>query len=916
MSVTRAAVTTGMGVAVCCLIGCATVDPLSSDPMDGLPTDAATSAVDLDADTSGDSNLGSEVDDASTSDAQTSGMPDADTSGVFEDSGAQPPTDAASAPDTRDAGTPRPPGPRVFSPAPSTMHRLTSAQYRATVEDLLGVPFTGPLEQDTSLHGFIAVAASALTIPPLAAEQYEQAAWELATAVVNDTEGRRAWLGCEPSVDDTLCQRNWATRFLRRAWRRPPTADEVEQAVALSQRIGLDLRDPWQGVRAAVAMALQSPHFLFRVELTRPSEEHPGWYAYTDHEMASRLSYALWGTMPDDALLAAADAGELTELATLGTHVDRLLADPRADERLTGFFDEFIGLQRLDGITKDPTLYPQMTPALMASMRREIAMLFEALALRGSGDFRQLLTTNMTFVDRELARVYGLPFAGDGVTRLELPTEAERGGILGRAAVLSLFSHATVNSPTFRGKFVRVSLLCQDIPPPPPGTPISVPTPEEGVPTTLRDRLSMHLTSDTCASCHSRMDPLGFPLENFGPIGEWRDFDNGLPIDATGEVDGVFVDGAAALGAAVAAHPDFGFCVTARLYRYGTGQLESLAELPLLETLAAAFEDDSYSFPGLVRSIVLSDGFRFASAPVGESCAVDGASRSCSTDCGDGDEVCRDGYWSGCTAPLAGVEICNGVDDDCDGEIDESLIDACEDAACGAGTRTCVAGVWQGCEGPAPQMEICNGLDDDCNGAVDDDVAVAPQWVSYRDLVTAHPGCDGTSQSAGSECNAAIHRSCSAQSCASSGFGPVRYAGDSAEVVCLPAAQAVVREVSWSALQALHPPCDGVGEFMGSNCNAAINRWCAGQGMRTGYGPVERDATRAYVACTPAASVISTTYTALSAYDGTCSQFGERIGMACNRAIDAFCVEAGHAAGFGPLENSGDVAIIACIPTR
>jgi hypothetical protein len=908
MNLYRAVLPSLAGLLAVASVNCASTEP-SGFPADSGNTDggspnhdgaAIADSVALPEDTGSPPGL-----DADARDSVLDGVTSNDTAANLDVSDDTAPTDT---------GRPRPPEPRIFSPAPPTLHRLTSDQYRATVQDLLGYGYDGPLEQDTSLHGFVSVAASALTISPLAAEQYEAAAWALATDLIGDTARRDAWLGCTPSPSEPSCLRTWATRFLRRAWRRPPTTAEVDQTTQLAERVGTDLRDPWQGVRAAIAFALQSPHFLFRVELAEPSAEHPGWNAYTDFEMASRLSYALWGTMPDNQLLDAAGRGELTELETLGTHVDRLLADPRADARLTGFFDEFIGLQRLDGVTKDAELYPEMTPTLRESMRREIAMLFEALALRGSGDFRQLLTTNMTFVDRELARVYGIPFTGDGVSQQELPSEDARGGILGRAAVLSLFSHATVNSPTFRGKFVRVSLLCQDISPPPAGTPISVPAPEEGVPTTLRDRLGMHLSNETCASCHSRMDPLGFPLENFGPIGEWRELDNGLPIDATGEVDGVFVDGAAALGAAVADHPDFGFCVTARLYRYGTGQLETLSELPLLEGLTTAFGEDSYSFPGLVRAIVTSDGFRYASAPIGARCEEDGETRGCSTSCGAGNEVCTDGYWSGCDASLPAVERCNGVDDDCDSEIDEALIESCDDATCGGGTRTCVAGEWGTCEGRAPQPEACNGLDDDCNGLVDDSVAVAPESVRYSTLVAAHPGCDGVAQFSGSECNAAIHRTCAARSCAASGFGPVRYTAGSAELVCLPATHAVVRDVPWGDLEAQHPPCNGVSEFLGPNCNAAINRWCRAQGLTTGFGPVERDASRAYVTCTPTAEVLNTTYTALSAFDGTCSRNGERIGSACNNAIDRFCADAGFASGFGPLENSEDVAVVACIP--
>ena len=924
------------------LVGCASEVPSADDGL--IPGDDASGPVDgqvdggVEPDSAAPADAGDEAPDAAVEDASPAPDSGRDTTDP-EDSGTVPdaaPGDDAILPDViadasndavvdTDAGispdggidTWVDPEPAPFVPAPSTLHRLSAQHVRNTLRDLLGVEYAGPLEQDTSLHGFVSVAGSSLTLTPLAVEQMEEAAWVVATGIVDDPARRLALVGCDIELDGEPCLRNWLTRFLRRAWRRPPTEPEVEGAVSLAVNIGTDLREPWQGVRAAIAFALQSPHFVFRVELAEPAADRPGWRRYTDFEMASRLSYALWGSMPDDALLDAADRGELTRLDTLNTHVERLLTDPRADDRLVGFFEEFIGLQRLAGVNKDPILFPQMTDGLRASMRREIAMLFEELALRGSGDFRRLFTTNLTYVDRELAAIYGLPFSGSGVQQAVLPDSQRRGGLLGRAAVLALFSHATVNSPTFRGKFVRMNLLCQDIPPPPPGVAISIPEPDEARPMTLRERLGAHLSSPSCASCHTAMDPLGFPLEHFNPLGMWQDTDNGLPIDPSGDVDGVPVSGADELGAAVAGHPRFGFCITTRLYRYATGQLEGRNEVPLLESLSDVFGAESFSFPSLVRALVASDGFRYASAPLGERCDdLWGDTRACATACGAGTEVCGDEGWTGCSAPAPAVEVCNGVDDDCDGDIDEDLIRVCGDAVCGAGVSVCDGGVWSTCEGRAPRTEVCNSADDDCDGATDEDISVAPEWVSYLELGAAHELCDGFQERIGSACNAAVHRSCASRSCAATGFGPVEGGAADMQLVCVPDERVQVREVSWAQLIAQHPPCNGSSEFFGPNCNAAIHRWCGSQGLRTGWGPVERDATRAYVACAPDAVTVSTTYTVLSTHHGTCSRNGERIGPACNAAIHRFCRSQGYASGWGPVENFEDIAAVSCIPER
>ena len=248
----------------------------------------------------------------------------------------------------------------------------------------------------------------------------------------------------------------------------------------------------------------------------------------------------------------------------------------------------------------------------------------------------------------ELAALYGVA-GGSGPTLVTLPADQDRGGILGRAVVSTIHSHNTQTSPTHRGKFVRGRLLCQSIPPPPPGIVADLDAIEgEG---TLRDRLSQHADDPACSGCHDAMDPLGYALEHFDPIGRRRELDNGYPIDATGELDGATFDGAAGLGAAVADHPELPGCVALQLYRHAGGQAERFEELIEVAAITDDFVAADQRFEALVLALIASDAFLYATAPLGEACDAEGDTRTCATACGEGQQSCIDGVWRGCDAP-------------------------------------------------------------------------------------------------------------------------------------------------------------------------------------------------------------------------------------------------------------------------
>lgn len=502
----------------------------------------------------------------------------------------------------------------AFEPAPPALHRLTRAQYHNAIAALFGAGIELPaLEDDTPLHGFASVGAAELTVSALAAEQYEAAAQAVVDQVFGDGPRRAALVGCAPA--EAVCRADFIGRFGRRAWRRPLGADEVALFDALAADLGARFNDPWRGLGFAVSALLQSPDFVFRVERGEDDPERPGARRYTDLEMASRLSFLVWNSIPDDGLLDAAAAGRLTDDAGLAAELERLLADDRARDGIGGFFAEYLGLTALDHLEKDPEVFPQMTASLGRAMRREAEAAIERLVFDEDADLRRLLTTRRTVVDGELAALYQLPPV-DGPTQIELPADSPRGGLFGMAGILALNAHRTVSSPTHRGKYVQNKVMCFDIPPPPPGVATSLDgVSEEAGPLTTREKLAQHMSDPTCAACHRHMDPIGLGLENFDAIGAYRTTENGLPIDARSALDGDAFEGPRQLGEILAERPEFAACVARQLFRHGTGHLESRAEERAVRTLGLDFVRDGHRVKALVRALVLSDAFRLAGPP-------------------------------------------------------------------------------------------------------------------------------------------------------------------------------------------------------------------------------------------------------------------------------------------------------------
>ena len=508
----------------------------------------------------------------------------------------------------------------AFVPGQAALRRLTIEQYTASVHALLGddVQLTTELEADVAINGSVSIGTSRSTISPHATEKYESAAFELAAQAVA-AEDRGKLIDCTPgTVIETACTQDFVRTFGRRAFRRPLTATEQARYMLLAEKAATELDNFWSGIEFALAGFLQSPSFLFRSELGEPDPADPTRLRFTGYEMASRLSFFFWNTTPDDALLDAAESGELVTLVGLQAQAERLAADPRAREALSIFHAERLSLEELDALAKDTTLFPSAGPELAEAMRRDILETIEYVTL--DGDYRDLFSTHVVFADGPLAEIYGVAPSKGGAPAA-LPADGARIGLLGKAGLLAMNAHSRETSPTRRGKFVRERLLCQDIPAPPPNVVTTLPEPDPNA-ATMRDRLKAHATDIACSGCHAKTDPIGLAFEHFDALGGFRETDDGHALDVTGELDGVPFQDARELAMLIRERPETTDCVVRQMYRYATARVEKSGEDSAITSLNGAFEASGYRVTALMTAIASSDGFRYAGLPMDDAGAM------------------------------------------------------------------------------------------------------------------------------------------------------------------------------------------------------------------------------------------------------------------------------------------------------
>lgn len=484
---------------------------------------------------------------------------------------------------------------------PMGLRRLTRVEYDNTVADLVGDdtrPGTALLPEDKKKpfdNRFEEQQASRVLI-----EAAETLAGDIATRLIADPPRRDNVVGCTPDgADDAACMEGFARTFARRALRRPLADDEVAEYTALGLDYAGQAGDFYVGVEEIVRAVLQDGEFLYRVEIGTEVEGEPGKFVLSEFEVATRMSYLIIGSTPDDALLNHAEAGDLSTVEGRREAARELLASTRARSQVDRFHAMWLGYDELPH-----------APALTNAMRTETAALVHRVVLDEPTSWLELFTTDETFIDDALAEAYGLPSpGGSGWVNY---SDSGRQGILSHGSFLSVAANPDDTSPTKRGKLIRNRLLCQDIPPPPPDVPADTP-PEAGE--CKVDRYAAHREPGSCKGCHDQMDPIGFGLENYDREGVFRLHDDGAPqctIDGIGQLVelGEF-SGPAELSDMLLETGGLDRCIVDHLMEYAMGREPSVEEAALIDDLAATFFESEHRFDELVVELVANDAFRF-----------------------------------------------------------------------------------------------------------------------------------------------------------------------------------------------------------------------------------------------------------------------------------------------------------------
>lgn len=483
--------------------------------------------------------------------------------------------------------------------APSGVRRMTAVEYAATVRDLVDVDVDAALllpedpRQPFDNDYRIQVASQALI------EGAELLAADIAGLALVP-EKRDALVGCVPSgVDDEACFRSFVTAFGRRALRRPLSTDEVDRytgLIAEAQEAG----DFYAAVEVALRAFLQHPEFLYRIEVGTPVDGSPGVFRLGDHELASRLSYFLWGTTPSVAMLDRADAGELHTQSQLTEIAEGMLTDDRARARVGRFHALWLGYEQLSH-----------SPELTAAMRAETQALIDRVVFDDGMPWQELLRAEQTFVDATLAEHYGLPAPANGAGWVDYGDSGRR-GLLSQGSFLSAATAVDDTSPIQRGLLIRTRMMCMDILPPPPGVDVDNTEPEEGQ--CKDDFYRVTLGQSACAGCHDFMNPIGLGLEQYDNAGAFRTHEKDIPtceVPGDGAVDGQPFSGPAELSSLLLDSGTLNACVTRQLYRFATGrtELEPIDEAFIATIAEEIGTADDFDFAGLMVRFVTDEAF-------------------------------------------------------------------------------------------------------------------------------------------------------------------------------------------------------------------------------------------------------------------------------------------------------------------
>ncbi|MCP5412631.1 MAG: DUF1592 domain-containing protein [Alphaproteobacteria bacterium] len=497
-----------------------------------------------------------------------------------------------------------------------SLRRLTQDEYRNSIADIFGpgIEIRGMFEPTIRVGGLQAASTAVLSVTPAGFESYTKMADSIAVQVTG--EKLRDRLPCTPArakAADDKCAGKILAHYGLLLFRRPLTDAELKSRITLAHTLAARQKNFYAGMRYGLASLIQAPDFLFRKEVAVPDAGGKD-YTLEPYSRATRLSYLLWNSTPDAELLSAAQTGALSTEAGLKKQAGRLMASPRLEAGMRAFFNDMLELDTFDTVSKDSLLYPKWGVAIANSAKEETLKTVLDLTLTRDGDVRDLMTTRDTYINRNLAAVYRVPFPfnGDWV-RYEFDPKAGRSGIITQVSMLAMFSHPGRSSPTKRGVALTDILLCEPTPNPPNNVDFSIINDTGGPLKTVRQRLMAHATNPVCASCHNHSDPVGLTLEGFDTIGGFRTTENGEVIDLKTRIRDTTINGAEDLGRYLHDNPKFTACLARKMFAYARGENTMRVRPNMFQAAYARFVDSGFHLRALLTG--LAEGPELYSAP-------------------------------------------------------------------------------------------------------------------------------------------------------------------------------------------------------------------------------------------------------------------------------------------------------------
>ncbi len=504
--------------------------------------------------------------------------------------------------------------------SPARTRLMSASQYNNTIAHIFGADIAAnaqfaPLQRT---DGLLALGASTAGVPFGEMQKLQRAAALVAAQVVDNgnldlgvPSHRDSLIPCKPAdatQADAVCAKMFLSMTGRLLYRRPLPETRVAQMVDEAGKSAVQLKDFYAGLASVIEGMLISPEVLLIHDRSEPDTERPGRRRLDAYSYATRLSLFLWDAAPDDRVLRAAESGELSTAKGRQRVVDMMLASPRVEEGVRGFFDDMMAFDAFNNLAKDASAYPAETGAALTAAREQtLRTIYDHLIVK-KADYRDLFTTRSTFMSPELGAIYRVATPKAWV-KYEFPADSPRQGILTHVSFLASHAHPGRSSATRRGKALRELVLCQPVPLPPPNVDFSLVEDPKATFRTARERVGAHLENPVCAGCHRITDPMGLALENFDGAGQYRATERGVAIDSSGTLDGKQFKDLTGLAEAVRNHPALPSCLVRRVLSYGTGSPVENTDRPLVDYFTAHFAEKGYRYADLLRDLVLSPAF-------------------------------------------------------------------------------------------------------------------------------------------------------------------------------------------------------------------------------------------------------------------------------------------------------------------